>query len=286
VRPPLFAQLERLGRLALFAALGLALACGGAREIYDSTGEVQEVAKDGTWIKIAHAEIQGFMPAMTMTFEVPDPAIVENVGPGSLISFRLERAGTRLSVLAIEVMAEGDGVAGRSGRPAPAVGAGLDQAPAFALVDQAGTERTLRELRGQAVLLDFVFTRCPGPCPAMTAARVSLQRALPAGIAERVHFVSITIDPEHDGPQELHAYAEGRGADLASWSFLGGEPDQVRAVLTSYGVQPQMTDAGLDHVLAALLIGPQGHVIERYLGPAPANETVIADLRRVLGIPG
>ena len=74
--------------------------------------------------------------------------------------------------------------------------------------------------------MDFIYTSCPGPCPIQSGVHVRVQRDLPAQLHDRVHFVSISIDPERDDPAALRAYAETHGADLTGWS-LDGEVDFV-----------------------------------------------------------
>ena len=47
-----------------------------------------------------------------------------------------------------------------------------------------------------------------------------LQKTIPE---KDVHFVSFTVDPEHDTPEVLRQYAQGYDADPARWHFLTGD---------------------------------------------------------------
>ena len=89
--------------------------------------------------------------------------------------------------------------------------------PAFFLTERSGRPVTLADLRGHPWVADFIFTRCAGACPAMTARMARLRRELPAG----VRLVSFTVDPAHDTPEELARYAAGFHAD-ADWLFVTG----------------------------------------------------------------
>jgi protein SCO1/2 len=239
-------------------------------------GQIVSVDVEGSRVEIAHEDIQGFMPAMTMHFDAASPDILAGLKPGLQVRFDLERRGAQLRVVAIEVL--GEGVSGRSGAPAAAP----ERAPDFELVDQDGRPFRLAEQRGYALLLDFIFTRCPGPCPLVTAAHVAVQRDLAPALAERTRFVSITLDPEYDTPQRMKAYAEARGADLSSWSFLTGEPDRVLDVARAYHVAPS-SGLALDHVLATYLIAPDGRIVRRYIGPGQAPADLLRDLEGLLG---
>jgi protein SCO1/2 len=89
--------------------------------------------------------------------------------------------------------------------------------PDFQLVERSGRPLTLDALRGRPWVADFIFTRCAGVCPAMTARLARLRREIPA----EVRFVSFTVDPAHDTPGVLARYAAGFGAD-DTWLFATG----------------------------------------------------------------
>ncbi len=159
----------------------------------------------------------------------------------------------------------------------------FDPAPAFELVDQDGQPLSLAEFRGKAVLLDFVFTRCPGPCPILTGTHVELQRSLAEDVAARTWLLSITVDPEHDAPDVLRAYAAKHGVDFRNWSFLTGPVEVVDAVVRSYAVGTvRGADGAIDHTVLTILIGPDGRILRYYTGSDHDAEELARDLRRAL----
>jgi protein SCO1/2 len=93
-------------------------------------------------------------------------------------------------------------------------------------VDQSGKPMMLRDLRGQAVVMAFVYTRCKDAreCPLITARFTALQQRF-AG--QPVHLVEVTLDPAYDRPAVLRRYGRTFGADPARWTFLTGDPDTV-----------------------------------------------------------
>lgn len=139
--------------------------------------------------------------------------------------------------------------------------------PSFSMVNHAGAPFTNADLAGNVVVLDFIFTRCPDVCPLMTTQMVALQRALPARPfgGARLQLVSVSVDPMHDTPPVLQAYAERYGADLGQWTFLTGSPSDTsslseglaQALVTrpTDGESPDIT-----HSQRLLLIDPRGHV--------------------------
>jgi len=266
-------------RLAALACAVL-LACGlSAEQDYEVTGRVEAVDAPNRQVTIAHDPIPGFMPAMTMNFDVASPQLLGGVEPGSRVHFHLRRSATELEITALAVTAPPDaGFASAETAPLPEI------APEIALTDHEGNPFSLSALRGQAVLLDFIFTTCPGPCPMQTAAHVRLWKRLPSELRERTHFVSVSIDPATDRPALLRRYGEARGVDFASWTFLTGEIAAVQSVLDAYGVgKTRAPDGELIHTLITFLIAPDGKLVRTYAGLSTPDAEVIEDLRRSLG---
>lgn len=274
--------------LLFLALLVPALACDGGGpaghgpDVYEARGVVEAVMAEDRQLVVAHDPIEGLMPAMTMSFDVADPSVLEGLVPGQTIVFHLEAKEGRYRILDARVVEEG-GAAGRSGGGArldPAEAA--EPAPAFHLEDQEGRPVALEDLRGKVVLLDFIYTHCPGPCPILTSTHVRVQRTLPEAVRERVHFVSISLDPARDTPEALRDYAAAHGADLSDWSFLTGETEAVDAVLRAYGVGATPGEGGeIVHVVATYLIDAEGRIAERYVGLEHHADDLRADVERV-----
>jgi protein SCO1/2 len=102
--------------------------------------------------------------------------------------------------------------------------------PEFSLTDQNGQTVTNADLRGKIWIADFIFTRCKGPCPLMTARMLEMQKALVK--TPEVKLVSVTVDPESDTPEELKAYAEANFADPNRWKFLTGDKTVIEKLVT------------------------------------------------------
>ncbi|MEW6689262.1 MAG: copper-binding protein [Pseudomonadota bacterium] len=84
---------------AVALASGFAFAQGPAL----TDGEVRKVDRDAKKITLKHGPIKSLdMPAMTMVFQVKDPAMLEQVKPGDKVKFQAEKLGGALTVTAIE----------------------------------------------------------------------------------------------------------------------------------------------------------------------------------------
>jgi len=119
----------------------------------------------------------------------------------------------------------------------------------FSLTERDGRSVTEKDLHGKVWIASFVFTRCMGNCPAVTATVRELQTKIDH---PDVRFVTFTVDAEHDTPGELKKYADRYQADPKRWLFLTGDEKTIRKLLTerfkqSAGDEP---GKGLDHLEA------------------------------------
>jgi protein SCO1/2 len=100
-------------------------------------------------------------------------------------------------------------------------------APDFALRDTAWRETHLADLRGQVVVLHFVYTSCPDVCPLHAEKIAEIQAMVNrTPMKEQVRFVTVTTDPVRDTPQILQDYGPAHGLDPVNWTFLTTLPDQ------------------------------------------------------------
>lgn len=106
------------------------------------------------------------------------------------------------------------------------------QVQPFKLVERSGREFDSKELDGKVWVASFFFSSCPGACIKMNNTIARLQEELKeTGIT----FVSVTVDPENDSPEELQKYAAHFGADPDRWLFLTGpEPDIRRLCVDDF----------------------------------------------------
>lgn len=106
--------------------------------------------------------------------------------------------------------------------------------PEVTLTDMAGARVALASALDAEtpVFLNFIFTSCATICPVMSATFGQVQKQLgPDG--EKVRMISISIDPEHDTPDRLRAYARIHRAG-SQWQFLTGEAADIVAVQKAF----------------------------------------------------
>jgi protein SCO1/2 len=164
------------------------------------------------------------------------------------------------------------------------------QVPSFSLVDQRGNSVSERTLRGKPWIANFIFTRCPTACPLLTAKFKALQERLGPTVAAQ--FVSISVDPEHDTPAVLAAYADKFGADGARWRFLTGPLAEIEKTVvagfkihigkpTANAADPTLID--IMHGEHFVLVDGQGTIRGYYRAEEAELGELVEDLRALIG---
>ena len=143
--------------------------------------------------------------------------------------------------------------------------------PDFAVVDGSGQSRSLQGLwaaGGKVWIVDFVYTRCVTLCLSAGSSMQQLQAQIVAqGLASRVGLMTISFDPENDGPAALAAYVRRVRADPAVWQVLSlARPADRRRLLDSFGIMVVPAPGGeFEHNAALHLVSPPGLLL-RILG--------------------
>jgi protein SCO1/2 len=237
---------------------------------FEVQGVVRSIDTAGKTIRIAHEEIPNYMPAMTMSLPVKDPALFKGLAGGDSVQFELLVAADDSWIAHIEKIPS-DPAAQIGKQPKDTLQETAAQSlrrgevvPDFNLVDQDGRSIHLKDFRGKAVLLTFIYTRCPLPnfCPLMTKNFAELQQRLSKEFPGEYQLLSISIDPEFDRPEVLKDYAARYEVDLKSWSFATGDPASVQFVTGLMGLYFERENGLISHDLRTALIGPDGRLVQ------------------------
>lgn len=284
---------------AFFLSLALlASACGGGsspdRKEYTLQGQVLSVALERKEAIIRHEEIPGFMSAMTMPYSVLEAKEYENLKAGDLITATLIVEPTKAYLQQVKkvgdaplAVADGGAAPAASGFELIKTGAPV---PDQTFVNQDGKSMTLSSLRGDAVIVTFIYTSCPMPnfCPLMDQQFAKMQAKLKENNnLLRAHLLSVSFDPQIDTPPVLKAHADKLGADPRLWSFVTGDRDEIDKWASGFGVSiSRATNDPRDitHNLRTALLDRQGNLVQVYTGNEWTPEQVLADLRVMVGV--
>ena len=161
-----------------------------------------------------------------------------------------------------------------------AVSDSADCLPAdITLVNQNGQKVALSSLKGKPILFDFIYTSCPGECLMLTQRMRMIATRLGPALGTRARIVSVTVDPEHDGPAQLRSYANQQGANLNGWLFLTGTQKEIDDAMARFNlIRQHEADGTVDHVALMFLVAPNGHALLQYWGDKISPARAVADI--------
>jgi protein SCO1/2 len=109
--------------------------------------------------------------------------------------------------------------------------------PDVPVVTQDGTTLRFYDdlIKGRIVVVSFIFTGCSDLCPIETARLAEVKDKLGDAVGRDIFFISISVDPEHDTPAMLKAFADAFGATAPGWQFLTGAPEDIDAINAKFG---------------------------------------------------
>jgi protein SCO1 len=271
----------------------LAAACQRTEPLGTFTGRgvIKDILPKERQVIIAHEDIPGFMEAMTMGFEVKEDSLLEGRARGEEVTFTVEKTTDTLYLTTLTRVGEPPAALAQT---APQESGQAEQneeesfpesvpAPDFTLTDQDGHPVQLSSLRGKVVLLDFIYTSCPGPCPLLSRKFAQFQQKLGERVGKDVMLLSITVDPQHDTPAVLKEYARRYQADTSGWKFLTGSSQQIIEVSFQYGVDYYGESGGeINHLVATYIIDRAGNVVRVLKGPNHTVAELLSAVRKLL----
>jgi protein SCO1 len=255
---------------------------------FEAKGVVTAVTPATRTIEIKHEAIAGYMGAMTMPFDVVDTNEMAGIAPGDPISFRLVVTSTNGWVDQIRKTGVRTNLPPATGpfrlvRDVEVLAAG-DLLPEYHFTNEFNQPISTAQYKGEALAINFLFTRCPFPnfCPRTARMFAETEKALltmPGG-PTNWHLLTITIDPEFDTPAVLRNYAQTYNYDSNRWTFATGELIDITAIGEQFGLTFWRDEtSGLPtHNLRTVVIDASGRVQDRLDGVDWESSKLIADM--------
>ena len=256
---------------------------------YPLKGTVLSVDKANKKAEIKHEEIPGYMEAMTMNFPIRADWVWEDLTSGAEIRAELVVDNDGYWLENIGIVA-----APNPNQPAPPVDERFAQigkeVPDFTLTNQDGRRVSLKDFRGKALAVTFIYVRCPLAdfCIAMSKNFSDLANQLQdSDLKDKVRLLTISFDPEHDTPEKLKQYGLGylgkdsKAADFTTWQLAVGSDKEVRQIADFFGLRyetDQNDKTQINHSLRTAVISPEGKVTKIF----PGSDWTLNDLLREL----
>jgi len=289
--------MHKYNKVAL-SVIAFALVFGGAscrrrstnEKRYPIKGKVITVNKLDRTATVAHEDIPGYMPGMTMEFKIKNDGDLEMMKAGDQITGTLV-VDELSSWLEITAISEGGSQLTPTtivpGEPKPG-----DAIPDFALVNQDGRAIRLSQYKGKALALTFIYTRCPQPdqCTLMSQNFAAIDRELQKlpDVYGQTHLLSITFDPDYDTPRVLRSYGAShteRYSDetFQRWEFATGTKDEVKGMTQFFGMRyyhdTESGDEQVIHSLRTAVIDKNGKLVKLYRGNEWKPSEITEDLK-------
>ena len=255
-------------------------------------GKVVSVDRAAKKATIDHDAVEGYMDAMTMEFPIHADWVWDELKPGAQIRAELvvdSAAKDPFYLENIGIIAAPD-----PNQPAPPVNENFAQigkeVPDFALTNQDGKRITLKDFRGKALAITFIYAKCPLPdyCIRMSTNFSDLANQLKdnTGLKDKIRLLSISFDPTNDTPAKLRSYGLGYlgndpKAQFVIWQLAVSKDAEVRKIADFFGLRyevDQNDKTQINHSLRTAVLGPDGKVVKIF----PGNEWTVADLRKEL----
>ena len=255
---------------------------------YELKGTIVSFDKGQRQVVIAHEEVPGLMAGMTMGFTLKEASAYDVMRRGDRIQATLFVAGERSWLedpIITQAVASASNPLTSATAAEPQPGALV---PDVTLTNQDGRRITLQQYRGRALLITFIYTRCPLPdfCTRMSTNFAALDRALQSepDLARATHLLSVTLDPAYDTPKVLRSYGAAHTENydqekFERWELATGQPEEIKRLAQFGGLTYMQEAEQIVHSLRTILVAPDGKLVKIYRGNEWKPEDVLKDLR-------
>jgi len=141
----------------------------------------------------------------------------------------------------------------------------IGEVPAFSFTNQNGKTITNQNYKGKVYIVEFFFTTCPSICPIMNKNMVKIQDEFFGN--PNLAIASFSIDPTHDTPEVLKAYAESYKITNPNWNMLTGDKDAIYKLANEgfnlYVGENSEVEGGFEHSGFFALIDQEGNIRSR-----------------------
>ncbi len=239
---------------------------------YEVQGILREVSPDHRTATIQHQKIPGYMPAMTMPFNVKVPQELDGIEIGADITFKLVVQTNehwiqdiRFLALRIENMTN-QAFASRAKVTELKPG---DPLPDGEMLAENGKTIRFSDFRGKALAFTFFFSRCPLPeyCPRMASNFLKAREALlsNANAPANWQLLSVSFDPGFDNPDVLAAYGNfARGTNADRWLFAAMPTNVLVSIAPKLDLMVVPEGGSITHNLRTVVLDPQGRIFRQF----------------------
>ncbi len=256
-------------------------------------GQIVAVDKAKKKATIKHDKIEGFMDRMTMDFPIKDDWVWEDLNPGADIQADLvvDKDGYWLEKIGISALPNPNQTPLPVREDVAQIG---NLVPDFTLTNQDGKKISIKDFRGKATAITFIYSRCPLPnyCILMSKNFSDLANQLNdnAELKDKIRLLSVSFDPATDTPAKLKEYGRGylgkdSKTDFTVWQLATGTDKEVRSIADFFGLRYEVDaqdKTQFNHSLRTIVVAPDGKVRKVFSGNEWTTGQLLKDLQSTL----
>jgi protein SCO1 len=141
----------------------------------------------------------------------------------------------------------------------------------------------LSQLRGQMQIVTMFFASCQYACPILVHDMKKIEAGLAAAGTTNVGFVLVTIDPERDTVEALHAFREERRLDDRWLLLRSNDPQDTLELAVLLGIKYKKEPTGqYAHSNVITLLDQNGEIAHQQPGLNTDPAPMIAAIRTLL----
>jgi protein SCO1/2 len=260
---------------------------------YPLKGTVVSVDKAKKTATVKHDKIENYMDAMTMDFPIREDWVWEDLTANSEIRAELvvDKDNYWLEKIGIIALPNPNQTPPPAREDVAQIG---NQVPDFTLVNQDGKRINLKDYRGKALAITFIYSRCPLPeyCILMSKHFSDLANQLNdnAELKDKVRLLSISFDPATDTPAKLKEYGRGylgkdSKTDFTVWQLATGGEKEIKAVADFFGLRYEVDEndkTQFNHSLRTIVVAPDGKVQKVFAGNEWTPNELLEEMQSTL----
>jgi protein SCO1/2 len=242
-------------------------------------GKIVSVDKDKRTVKVDHEAIPGYMDAMTMVYPVKMSSW-DRLNPGADIRADLVVDSSADQPAWLENIVN---LASTEQEQPPAPEAEdlptkeskhkSDALPNFKLTNQDGKKFSLRDYRGKALAITFIYSQCPLPDYCIRMSRNFSDAAMMLNrdpeFRDKIRLLSVSFDPARDTPEKLRSYGQGYlgndpNPDFTVWQLAVAPDAETRKMADFFGLRYFVNPANqtqFNHTLVTVVVSPEGRIL-------------------------
>lgn len=121
----------------------------------------------------------------------------------------------------------------------------------------------LEDLRGKVWVMAYFYTECPSGCEGVMGRVKELQTEF-ADNADKLQFVAVSMNPDHDTPEIMSAWGKEGPRDMGdgNWWFVSGDEKEIRSYMSEHFRLHvnKLPDGHLDHEFKLVLVDQKGAI--------------------------